>query len=62
MSQQTDHPTSQPDDLEALLSALPPEICERLRALPPERDLIEVIMDLGRRPEARFGGGGEEVG
>ncbi|HVM30097.1 MAG TPA: R3H domain-containing nucleic acid-binding protein [Candidatus Limnocylindrales bacterium] len=61
MSQQTDHPTSQPDDLEALLSALPPEICERLRALPPERDLIEVIMDLGRRPEARFGGGGEEV-
>jgi stage III sporulation protein SpoIIIAA len=49
------------DDLQALLIALPPEIVERLRALPPERDLIEVIMDLGRPPEARFGSGGEEV-
>ena len=29
--------------------------------LPAERDLIEVVMDLGRLPEARFGGGGEEV-
>jgi len=50
-----------PDDLDALLVSLPPEIVERLRALPAERELIEVIMDLGRRPEARFGGGGEEV-
>ncbi|MBA3797418.1 MAG: hypothetical protein H0X20_09335, partial [Chloroflexi bacterium] len=45
------------DDLDALLAALPPEILQRLRALPPEREVIEVIMDLGRRPEARFGGG-----
>jgi stage III sporulation protein SpoIIIAA len=51
----------QADDLEALLVALPPAIVERLRGLPAERDLIEVVMDLGRRPEARFGGGGEEV-
>src|SRR5687767_14069623 len=51
----------QVDDIEALLIALPPEIVERLRALPAERDLIEVVMDLGRTPEARFGGGGEEV-
>jgi stage III sporulation protein SpoIIIAA len=49
------------DDLDALLRALPPEIAERLRALPPERDLIEVILDLGRQPAARFGQGGEEV-
>ena len=49
------------DDLDALLAALPPEIVAALRALPPERDLIEVVMDLGRRPEARFGGGGEDV-
>jgi stage III sporulation protein SpoIIIAA len=48
------------DDLEALLYALPPEIVERLHALPAERELIEVVMDLGRRPEARFSGGGEE--
>jgi stage III sporulation protein SpoIIIAA len=52
---------SQADDLEALLIALPPEIAAKLRALPRERDLIEVVMDLGRSPEARFGGGGEEV-
>jgi stage III sporulation protein SpoIIIAA len=49
------------DDLAALLEALPPEIVERLSSLPPDRDLIEVVLDLGRPPEARFGGGGEEV-
>ena len=49
------------DDLEALLVALPPAIGERMRALPQVADVIEVVMDLGRRPEARFGGGGEEV-
>jgi stage III sporulation protein SpoIIIAA len=53
--------TNAAPDLDALLVALPPEIADRLRALPPERDLIEVIMDLGRPPEARFGAGGEEV-
>jgi stage III sporulation protein SpoIIIAA len=47
------------DDLEALLVALPPEIQARVRGLPTERELIEVILDLGRQPEARFGGGGE---
>ncbi len=71
MTDQTDHQPAtdaadasaaeRPADLEALLVALPPEIADRLRALPPERDLIEVVMDLGRAPEARFGGGGEEV-
>ncbi len=49
------------DDLEAMLVAIPPEIAERLRRLPPDRELIEVVLDLGRRPEARFGSGGEEV-
>ena len=48
-------------DLEQLLAVLPPEIAARVRALPPERDVIEIVMDLGRRPEARFGGGGEAV-
>jgi stage III sporulation protein SpoIIIAA len=51
----------QADDIDALLVSLPPEIVERLRSLPADRELIEVVMDLGRRPEARFGGGGEEV-
>ena len=59
MTEQQANPAA--PDLEALLVALPPEIAERLRALPPERDLIEVVMDLGRPPEARFGAGGEEV-
>jgi stage III sporulation protein SpoIIIAA len=54
-------PREMTDDLHALLAALPPEIVAVLEALPPERDLIEVVMDLGRRPEARFGGGGEAV-
>ena len=54
-------PSSASDDLEALLEALPPSIGERMRALPQVADVIEVVMDLGRRPEARFGGGGEEV-
>ena len=49
------------DDLQELLAALPPQITEKLHALPPDVDLIEVVMDLGRRPEARFGGGGEQV-
>ncbi|HYI23067.1 MAG TPA: AAA family ATPase, partial [Candidatus Limnocylindrales bacterium] len=48
-------------DIEGVLVALPPEIATKLRALPADRDLIEVVMDLGRPPEARFGAGGEEV-
>jgi stage III sporulation protein SpoIIIAA len=42
------------DDLDALLSALPPEIVAAVHALPEKEALIEVVMDLGRRPEARF--------
>jgi stage III sporulation protein SpoIIIAA len=49
------------DDIDLLLDALPTEIAERIRALPNEADVIEVVMDLGRRPEARFGAGGEAV-
>ena len=49
------------DDVRQLLGALPPEIQDRVRALPAASDVIEVVMDLGRRPEARFGGGGEEI-
>jgi len=48
------------DDLDALLAALPPEIVARLRAFANRADLLEVVLDLGRRPEARFTHG-EEV-
>jgi stage III sporulation protein SpoIIIAA len=55
-----EHPEAS-DDMDALLTALPPEIGERIRSLPAATSVIEVVMDLGRRPEARFGSGGEEV-
>jgi stage III sporulation protein SpoIIIAA len=47
------------DDLDALLEALPPEIIERVRDLGSRADLLEVVLDLGRRPEARFTHGEE---
>ncbi|HYO42301.1 MAG TPA: R3H domain-containing nucleic acid-binding protein [Candidatus Limnocylindrales bacterium] len=45
-----------PDDLDVLLAALPPEIVDALRALPERASLIEVVLDLGRQPEARYPG------
>ncbi len=42
------------NELEALLSALPPDICDLLRRQPDLNELLEVILDLGRPPEARF--------
>jgi stage III sporulation protein SpoIIIAA len=42
------------DDLDVLLAALPPEIVTAIGKLPNREDVIEVVMDLGRRPEARF--------
>jgi stage III sporulation protein SpoIIIAA len=42
------------DDLDALLAALPREIVDAVHALPEKEALIEVVLDLGRRPEARF--------
>nr|YP_009297345.1 hypothetical protein Eryt_022 [Erythrotrichia carnea]AOM66688.1 hypothetical protein Eryt_022 [Erythrotrichia carnea] len=42
------------DDLSALLESLPPFVREPLEDHPQKESLIEVVMDLGRRPEARF--------
>jgi stage III sporulation protein SpoIIIAA len=42
------------DDLDALLHALPPHICELLREQGGRDELLEVVLDLGRRPEARY--------
>jgi len=42
------------DDLEALLEILPPAINRKLAEQPDVKDLIEVVLDLGRLPEARF--------
>jgi stage III sporulation protein SpoIIIAA len=42
------------DDLDVLFAALPPEIVEAIHALPDRESLIEVVLDLGRQPEARY--------
>ncbi len=42
------------DDLDALLNILPPYIREPLSRQPGIKDLLEVVLDLGRPPEARF--------
>ncbi len=42
------------DDLDTLLGALPPRIQEPLRARSDLRGILEVVLDLGRPPEARF--------
>ncbi len=49
-----ERPRESIDDLDALLSSLPPEIIAAVNGLPDRSALIEVVMDLGRRPEARF--------
>src|SRR5512137_2249585 len=42
------------DDLDALLQVLPPSIEQALREANQGDSLLEIVMDLGRRPEARF--------
>jgi stage III sporulation protein SpoIIIAA len=42
------------DDLDALLQVLPPSIEQALRKANQGENLLEIVMDLGRRPEARF--------
>src|SRR5439155_14181116 len=44
------------DDLDELLQVLPAHICEPLRDMERRHELLEVVMDLGREPEARFPG------
>ena len=47
------------DDLDQLLSILPTDLRQPLSEHPKRGQLIEVILDLGRRPEARFPGQAE---
>jgi stage III sporulation protein SpoIIIAA len=44
------------DDLDLLLDALPPRISDALHGPERRTDLLEVVMDLGRLPEARYPG------
>lgn len=50
------------DDVEGLLAILPGRIVERLRALGRLDELLEVVLDLGRVPEARLPEGGVDLG
>lgn len=47
------------DDLDKLLTILPGHIRQHLDLHPDRTSLIEVVMDVGRRPEARFPGKAE---
>ncbi|HEV2011120.1 MAG TPA: R3H domain-containing nucleic acid-binding protein [Candidatus Limnocylindria bacterium] len=53
--------TTDRDDLDAILDALPPDLCQRVRALADLNGLLEIVMDLGRIPEARFAGREEQL-
>lgn len=44
------------DDLDKMLEIFPPDILESLKRLNHIHTLIEVVLDLGRKPEARFHG------
>src|SRR4030043_519098 len=42
------------DDLDALLDVLPPHVRDPLRQREDNFELLEVVLDLGRLPEARY--------
>ncbi|MCW1971060.1 MAG: AAA family ATPase [Anaerolineae bacterium] len=48
------------DDLEVLLTVLPSTLAEVLRQRGRFTELIEIVMDLGRAPEARYSGSKDE--
>ncbi len=49
------------DDLQALISVLPPKIADSVVRANNSDHLIEIVMDLGRRPMARFTDGEQEL-
>jgi stage III sporulation protein SpoIIIAA len=44
------------DDLDQLLEILPAELCQQIKQHPKHEKLVEIVLDLGRLPEARFPG------
>src|SRR5437867_7902544 len=47
------------DDLDAIINVLPLRVADAVRNRPNNFELLEIVLDLGRRPEARYPG--EEV-
>ena len=59
MANRAEHQIAQPqlqvtDDLGLLLDVLPARIRQPIEEMPDQADLLEVVMDLGRYPEARL--------
>ncbi len=50
----TNHRRESIDDLDLLLRAIPPDVVQAVHELTDPSQLIEIVMDLGRSPEARF--------
>ncbi len=48
--------TDASNDIQLLLAALPPAISEAIRQANDQDNLLEIVMDLGRLPEARYRG------
>ncbi len=42
------------DDLDTLLNVLPTRVCDSIRERPNNYALLEIVLDLGRLPEARY--------
>jgi len=55
-------PPASSDDLALLLAVLPAELGRRISAHGELDRLLEVVLDLGRAPEARYAGGSQELG
>ncbi len=49
------------DDLDLLLRVLPPRLRSGLEAPERREDLLEIVIDLGRHPEARYPGRAEQL-
>jgi stage III sporulation protein SpoIIIAA len=49
------------DDLELLLQVMPPAVRSKAEAHPRRSELLELVLDLGRLPEARFPDAGEPL-
>ena len=59
MADRAQHTIAQPqlqvtDDLGLLLEVLPARIRQPIEEMPDQAELLEVVMDLGRLPEARL--------
>ena len=53
----TTAPKLMQEELELLLEVLPPQVASNLRGREDLEELLEVVLDLGRSPEARFPSG-----